>query len=160
VTAANDETDSPYAGLVTRTLAFAVDAAIIDGAALLVGVVVALCLSVVEIGDRAQTAFAIAGGVLAVLWAIGYFTFFWSTTGQTPGSRLLEIRVESAAERGPPRPARAFVRVLLLPLSALLLCAGFLMILFDGRRRALHDRLAGTVVVYAPVVGRAHAAAT
>jgi uncharacterized RDD family membrane protein YckC len=159
VTAANDETDSPYAGLVTRTLAFAVDAAIIDGAALLVGVVVALCLSVVEIGDRAQTAFAIAGGVLAVLWAIGYFTFFWSTTGQTPGNRLFEIRVESAAEDGPPRPARAFVRVLLLPLSALLLCAGFLMILFDGRRRALHDRLAGTVVLYAPVVGRAHAAA-
>jgi uncharacterized RDD family membrane protein YckC len=37
-----------------------------------------------------------------------------------------------------------------LPLSAIPLCAGFLMILVDRRRRALHDRIVRTVVVYVP----------
>jgi uncharacterized RDD family membrane protein YckC len=40
--------------------------------------------------------------------------------------------------------------VLLPPLSAIILCAGFLLILVDSRRRALHDRIARTIVVYAP----------
>jgi uncharacterized RDD family membrane protein YckC len=40
--------------------------------------------------------------------------------------------------------------VLLLPLSAIPLCAGFLLVLVDDRRRALHDRLVRTVVVHVP----------
>jgi uncharacterized RDD family membrane protein YckC len=42
------------------------------------------------------------------------------------------------------------LRVGALVLSAIPFCAGFVMVLFDGRRRALHDRLVGTVVVYGP----------
>ena len=53
------------------------------------------------------------------------------------------------ARTGRPLPLkRAIVRVGALVLSAIPFCAGFAMILFDGRRRALHDRLVGTVVVY------------
>jgi uncharacterized RDD family membrane protein YckC len=152
--------DTPYAGLATRGVAFAADAAIIDGVALLVAVVVGLCLSVVDIGNRGEKVLAAVGAVVAVVWAIAYFTFFWSTTGQTPGNRLMGIRVQTAADGSPPRPRRAFVRVLLLPVSALLLGAGFLMILFDRRRRALHDRIAGTVVVYAQAAQAVPAPAT
>jgi uncharacterized RDD family membrane protein YckC len=36
-------------------------------------------------------------------------------------------------------------------LAAIPLLAGFLMMLWDDRRRCLQDRLARTVVVYAPV---------
>jgi uncharacterized RDD family membrane protein YckC len=36
--------------------------------------------------------------------------------------------------------------VLGLVLSAILLCTGFLLILVDSRRRALHDRLVGSIV--------------
>jgi uncharacterized RDD family membrane protein YckC len=46
------------------------------------------------------------------------------------------------------------VRALLLPVSALPLFAGYLMITVDRRRRALHDRLVGSVVVYAPELRR------
>jgi uncharacterized RDD family membrane protein YckC len=77
---------------------------------------------------------------------MAYFTFFWATTGQTPGDRLLRIRVLDRRTGRPPRPRRAFWRILVLPLSAIPLCAGFLLILFDDERRALHDRLARTVV--------------
>ncbi len=43
---------------------------------------------------------------------------------------------------------RAIVRTLALPLSFLLLGLGFLGILLGNQRRALHDVIAGTAVVY------------
>jgi uncharacterized RDD family membrane protein YckC len=138
----------PYAGLVTRTLAFALDIAIIDLVALVTGGVVALGLSALDLPDTVKTVFAAVGAAIAVLWSIGYFAWFWSAAGQTPGDRVLGLQVLQA-ETGRPLPlTRATLRVFALVLSAIPFCAGFLMILFDDRRRALHDRLVGTVVVY------------
>lgn len=140
---------NPHAGLATRTLAFAADAAIVNAVAWVAAAVVALGLSLLDMPDAVVAALAAIGAVLALLWTIGYFVFFWSSTGQTPGDRLLGIRVVEAATGRPLRARRAALRVAALPLSALPLCAGFLMILVDGRRRALHDRLVGTIVPYA-----------
>jgi uncharacterized RDD family membrane protein YckC len=136
-----------YAGLVTRTLAFAADAAVINVTAWAVGAIVALCMSVLKIPEDIRTVIALIGAGIALLWTIGYFVFFWSASGQTPGNRLLGITVRSGTSGAPVGAQRAAARVLALPLSALPLCAGFLMILVDGRRRALHDRLVGTVVL-------------
>jgi uncharacterized RDD family membrane protein YckC len=140
---------NPYAGLATRTLAFAADAAIINVVAWFVAAVVALGLSLLEVPDGVVTALAAIGAALAILWTFAYFVFFWTSTGQTPGNRLLGIRVAGATTAQPIHARRAALRVAALPLSALPLCAGFLMILVDRRRRALHDRLVGTVVLYA-----------
>ena len=137
-----------YAGLATRTVAFAVDAAIINAVAWAVAAVVALGLSLLKVPDAVVTAMAVIGAVIAIGWSIAYFVFFWSTTGQTPGNRLLSIRVVAARSGEPVHAGRALLRVLALPLSALPLCAGFLMILVDSQRRALHDVLVGTFVVY------------
>ena len=52
------------------------------------------------------------------------------------------------------------MRVLALPLSVIPLGAGLVLILFDRRRRALHDLLVGTVVVYVVRVPRAQRAST
>ena len=60
---------------------------------------------------------------------------------------LLGIRV--VATDGDPITARqAVVRTLTLPLSFLLFGLGFIGILLNKDRHALHDRLAKTVVVY------------
>src|SRR3954453_15644997 len=80
-------------GLATRLLAFAADALIIDVAAWLVGGVVAVAASAFGFSDTAQTVLLAGGAVLGALWAAGYFIFFWSTTGQTPGNRVMRIRV-------------------------------------------------------------------
>jgi uncharacterized RDD family membrane protein YckC len=145
-----DAEQTGYAGLATRTLAFAADAVVINAVAWFVGVIVALGLSLVTIPDDVRTILAALGAGAALLWSAAYFTFFWSANGQTPGDRLMRIRVEDAATGRPIRTRRALLRVLVLPLSFIPLCAGILLILFDGRRRALHDRLARTVVVYVP----------
>jgi uncharacterized RDD family membrane protein YckC len=136
-----------YAGFVTRTIAFAVDAALINVIALTVAAVVALVFSVFPVSSDVHKAAVAAGGVLFVIWTVAYFTTFWATTGQTPGSRAMRIRVLSIrTDSGRLRPRHALVRLLGLLVSLPFLW-GYLPILVNDRRRALFDAMAGTVVV-------------
>jgi uncharacterized RDD family membrane protein YckC len=141
---------SAYAGLATRALAFAIDAAVINGAALLVGVVVGLGLSLFDIPDDTRTLLLAVGAALTLAWTMSYFVVFWSANGQTPGNRILQICVQDARTGRPPTHRRSLRRVLLLGISVLLLFIPTMLMLVDRRRRAMHDRLAGTVVVYGP----------
>ena len=134
---------------MTRAIAFAVDAAIIDLIALAVGVALGLALSILSVSNDLQVALLAFGGAAFLVWTVGYFTVFWSTTGQTPGNRLMRLRV--GREDGTVlSPRRALLRFGALVLAALPLLAGFLTVLVDDRRRGLHDMLAGTVVVGVP----------
>lgn len=142
--------DGDYAGLVTRSVAFALDGALINGCAALVAVVVGLAMSILHLPAQAEAIVAGIGGVAWVLWGVSYFAFFWSTTGQTPGSRLMRIRVLDGRTRRPIGLLRAATRFGALIIAAIPLFAGYLIMLWDGRRRCLQDRVARTVVVYAP----------
>jgi uncharacterized RDD family membrane protein YckC len=79
---------------------------------------------------------------------------FWSTTGQTPGARVMRIRVIDGRGEATIRPQRAVMRVVGLVLATIPLFAGFLIMLWDDRRRCLQDRMARTVVVHAPPQAR------
>jgi uncharacterized RDD family membrane protein YckC len=138
-----------YEGIVTRALAFAVDAAVINLVAIAVAAIVALILSVLSLPDALDTTIVATSGAAFLLWLIGYFVVFWSATGQTPGNRLLQIRVCRARDGAPPSPRAALFRLAGLALAALPLFLGFLPVLLDDRRRGLHDMLAGTVVTSA-----------
>src|SRR5438067_13697392 len=95
-TATATEGEVRYIGLMTRGIAFVLDAALISLAAFLVGAAVALIGSLFHFPHQAKTVLAVIGGVAYVLWATGYFVGFWSTTGQTPGDRVMQIRVVTA----------------------------------------------------------------
>ena len=138
---------SPFGGVASRGVALVVDAfaivvgtAVIGGAAGLVGAVVG--------GVRpqwlAQTLLLLATTVITV----GYFYFFWRTAGQTPGMRLMGVRVLSTRGNGRLTRWQALVRTFGLALAIIPCFLGFLPAFFDSRRRALPDYLAGTVVVY------------
>jgi uncharacterized RDD family membrane protein YckC len=130
--------------LVTRAVALVIDALAIDVIALLVGGAVNLILTVFGLSGHINFGVALAGGAAWLLWSGAYFVSFWTVTGQTPGARLMSIRVI--------RPGgRLRVRHALLRFAGLVLCtiplgAGFIPVLYDDRRRGLHDRLADTVV--------------
>ena len=144
----------PYLGLTTRAIAFAIDAAIINLVAFVVAGGVTLIVSVLHLGDDFRKVLLVVGAGLYVLWSVGYFVGFWASTGQTPGARIMRFRVvTSNGERMLPR--RALLRCIGLVLAALPLFAGYLMILFDDRRRGLQDRLARTLVVDAPTLSLA-----
>jgi uncharacterized RDD family membrane protein YckC len=135
-----------YAGLATRGIALAFDAALANLIVLVIGALLALIGSLVgTIQPDWLVAFLAGAGWL--LFLAGYFTLFWSTTGQTPGMRLMRLRVVTAGG-ATLHPVRAFVRVVALGLCIIPLFAGFVPVLFDNRRRGLHDLLAGTVVLY------------
>ena len=138
-----------YEGLVTRAIAFALDGAVINLVAIAVAGVVALGVSILSLPDAVDTVLLALGGVLYVIWTLGYFVVFWSSTGQTPGSHLMRITVRRAGNGELLTPRAAALRVVYLTLAAIPLLAGFLTILVDDRRRGVHDMLAGTVVVEA-----------
>ena len=143
-----------YAGLVTRTVAFAIDAALINLAGLATGVVFTLVFSLLPVSDDFQTVLVAIGAALFVVWGVVYFVTFWTTTGETPGNRVMRIRVESDREGHPLNVGRALLRVVGIAVSVPLF-VGFWPILFTDRRRGLHDMLAGTVVLAVPVAADA-----
>ena len=67
----------------------------INAIALITGAVLALIGSLLGVGNLGVVA-ALTGGFLWLGWTALYFIVFWVVTGQTPGSRLLGIRVVSA----------------------------------------------------------------
>lgn len=145
-----------YTGLATRAISFALDAAVINLIAAVAGVSAGLILSLLHLPHALRTVLAAVGAAAYVLWVVGYFVVFWSTTEQTPGARIMQIRVLTAEGRTP-RPTQALLRCGGVLLAALPLFAGFVPVLFDDRRRGFQDRLAGTVVVEAPGVSMAEA---
>jgi uncharacterized RDD family membrane protein YckC len=136
-----------YACLVTRTLGAAVDALVIDVVALFIAAVVALVLSIFPVPGETKTVLAVIGGVLFAVWVIAYFVTFWTTTGQTPGDRVMRIQVlrEDGKTLGPWRAALRLAGAVI----GLILFIGYIPILLNDRRRALHDWMAGTVVIEA-----------
>ena len=98
-----------YTGLVTRAIAFGIDALIIDLAAIVVAAIVALALNLFHIPSEVDTALAAIGALVFIVWAGAYFVTFWSTTGQTPGARIMRFRVlaPGAHAAASARPARS-----------------------------------------------------
>jgi uncharacterized RDD family membrane protein YckC len=135
-----------YAGVATRGIAFAVDLAV-AGAIFLGGTAIVGLVTWLAGGLRPGW---LLGGLAAAAWTLlagAYFVLFWTVAGQTPGMRPMRLRV-LAPDGAAPGVARSVVRFLGLLLAMAPLFIGFLPVLFDARRRGLHDFLAGTVVVH------------
>jgi uncharacterized RDD family membrane protein YckC len=144
--AAGGQPPVAYGGIATRGLALAVDAALATMIFLTGTAVVGFVVSLVWNPRPASwvgSFIAVAGLLVEAV----YFAGFWSTAGQTPGMRLMHLRVVDRAGSAPGL-GRSLLRLFGLGLAILLLLTGFLPVLVDDRRRALQDFLAGTVVVY------------
>jgi uncharacterized RDD family membrane protein YckC len=139
---------SPYGGIVTRGFALAFDAGVATLAYLIGAALVGLVSSLVGQLRPSWLVGALAGTGWILLLA-AYFVGFWSSTGQTPGMRIMRLRVRTRANASPGF-GQSLVRLVGLALAIIPCFAGFLPALVDDRRRALHDFLAGTIVVYDP----------
>jgi uncharacterized RDD family membrane protein YckC len=77
------------------------------------------------------------------------FFVLWAWRGQSVG--MMAVRIEVTDRDGEPLSAvRSLLRALVWPLSMFPLGIGAAPVLFDEERRALHDMLAGTVVLELP----------
>ncbi len=135
-----------YAGIATRAIALATDVAVTTILFMSLTGVIALIASLVG-GLHPQWLVGVLVGAGWFVIAGAYFVLFWSAAGQTPGMRLLGLRLHRPGG-GPPSVGRSIVRLAGLVLAIIPLFAGFIPVLFTDKRRGLPDYVAGTVVVY------------
>jgi uncharacterized RDD family membrane protein YckC len=138
------EENVPYVGLMTRLISWAVDFLLINLVAIITGLGAELIVGIFPITKNLKPFFlAIAAGVY-VLWTAAYFVAFWSVTGQTLGSRLMQVRlVTPSGEKV--KPVRALVRYIGMNLAMVPLPWGYVPIPFG--RLGFPDWLAHTRVI-------------
>jgi uncharacterized RDD family membrane protein YckC len=136
------------AGLMTRGVALLLDFGLVNLAFIGVSALASLVFGRAD-GDTGTI--VIGTGAWLLVGSV-YLTTFWSLAGQTPGMRLLGVRVETNGSRriGLRRASRRLVG---LGLALAPLGLGLAGVVASGDRRGLHDRIAGTEVLYAPRPG-------
>ena len=137
-----------YAGSVSRFLAYAIDLLVSSAVFTLALAAISYVVQIVTGKQVSWNRQDIAVVVTYVAWEFFYFGYSWAVSGRTFGMAVLGVRVVRA-DGAVAEPWRGVVRSLVFPLSILLLGLGFLGILVQRERRALHDLIAGTAVVYA-----------
>ena len=75
---------------------------------------------------------------------------FWTRTGATPGKRLMHCKIVDARTHQLPSIKQAIIRFICYAVSSLPFNLGFFWIGWDKRKQGFHDKLARTVVLYAP----------
>ena len=142
----NAVVSTEFGGFASRGIALAVDALLVALVFLVGSAMIGLVAQLVgHLRPQWLVGVLLGSGYLIV--SIVYFVGFWTTAGQTPGMRLMQLRVVTQAN-APLGFWRSLVRLIGLGLAIIPCFAGFLPALVDDRRRALEDFLAGTVVVH------------
>jgi uncharacterized RDD family membrane protein YckC len=151
VSVANPERDvdlqGTYAGIVTRLSGFVIDALVVLGAFAIAGKGFDYLMSAVFGADVQLRDRPWLSGLLLAGWAFFYCAYSLAAGGRTLGMAIVGLRAvnrDGAELTG----GQAIVRVLVTPLSFLVFFAGIWLILIRRDRRALHDLIAGSAVVY------------
>ncbi len=145
-----------YGGFWRRFIAFTIDKSILTLFGIMlffVGpVAFGLGISPYDMAEQPEVLLALGLKVMLIYQALtlfldmAYFTYFHGTTGQTPGKRLMGLRVvhDTGEAIG---LGTAFLRWVGYIISALPMLIGFIWAGIDRRKQAWHDKIAGTVVI-------------
>jgi len=136
-----------YAGAVSRLVAFAADIGALWGLYTLGLAGLSFAVELVTGHALKFQGHQFVTLAVLVVWSFVYFAYQWSLSGRTIGMAVLGIKVV-AADGTPVTTRESVIRTVALPFSFVLFGIGFLGILIGRERRAWHDHLAGTAVVY------------
>src|SRR5215831_15914428 len=140
--------EATYGGFWLRAGALVIDSIVTFALAWAAGLVIGFGLALAGVREGAM-------GLVGIAAAFFYFSLMEvSECGATLGKRVFRLRVVSVAELDRISFGRAAGRYFARFISMLVLYIGYLMQPFTRRKQALHDIIAGTVVVLvAPVSG-------
>jgi uncharacterized RDD family membrane protein YckC len=148
-----DQPQTPqYSGFWRRAAALMIDLILIKAIDLMmVGLGVLAASQALEdlklSGPSEDLVFLLTGlFILTGLLVFVIYFFYFNLTGQTPGKKLLGLKVISSSP-GNLSPAEALARTFGFLISLLTLGLGFFFIFFTRKKQAFHDLLAGTFVV-------------
>ncbi|NKQ35655.1 MAG: RDD family protein [Chloroflexi bacterium] len=148
-----------YAGFVSRFMALVIDIIVLSLIMLVFHASVAIVLNFFNINvdallkstnqftTIAALIFLIINLIVSIFVWVFYFVGAWVLVGQTVGKRILGLRVTSV-DGNLITFKQGLFRYAGYWLSALPLLLGFLWVLVDDKRRAWHDKLAHTCVIY------------
>lgn len=94
-----------------------------------------------------MSAYGVFDLLLTYLLPFALLVYCWRRWQATPGKILMDCRVVDARTLQPLSLRQAVIRALGYILSALPLYLGFVWAAFDKRKQALHDKLAGSLVI-------------
>jgi uncharacterized RDD family membrane protein YckC len=117
---------------------------IIDG--IIVGIVAGIIQFVV--GSSDSGGIVLIGSILLLVWSVGYYLYFWTRNGQTPGKVAMGIKIVTTSGE-PISIGKAIVRYIGYIISSFVIGLGFLWVIWDARKQGWHDKIAGTLVVEA-----------
>ena len=144
---ARENLQGHYAGFGSRLAAFVVDLVVLTAIFMLVLAAINFAASIVTGKTINFNRNEIWVVVAYLVWGFVYFARSWGLNGRTAGGSVFGLQVLTD-DGYDVSGRRAIARTLAFPLSFLILGLGFLGILLGDQRRALHDVIAGTVVVY------------
>jgi uncharacterized RDD family membrane protein YckC len=145
-----------YAGFWIRFVAIIIDGVILAVAETIINIPLAMMIGAGSVGVATTGSAAGLGALLAAQGVlilinlgigIAYEVYFLSTRGATLGKMALGLKV-IRADGGPISVGLALGRYLGRVLSGFTLMIGFIMAGFDDQKRALHDRICDTRVIY------------
>jgi uncharacterized RDD family membrane protein YckC len=141
----------PYAGFQLRTVAFILDC-VVTASFFLIFFTIAFLPVVISGGST------ISNSEESWIWMVFltyipfvpfFFFLLWAWRGQSLG--MMAVNIEVTDRDGEPLSAsRAGIRALVWPLCMIPFGIGAIPVLIDEERRALHDMIAGTVVLELP----------
>lgn len=149
MTAKNSSQDraGEYAGFATRLVAYIIDLLIMAVLQAGIGMFGQFLVDILSLGEPYNQWITIVFAIVGVVSYFVYYIGFWVLAGQTPGKAVMGLRIVRT-NGGRIGFWRALIRVLCYVVSPILYL-GSPLILIDRRRQALHDKIAGTLVVYA-----------
>ncbi len=137
-----------YAGFVSRFAGLVIDVFMIAALFALAGHVVEYVTSALEGRRFAFSGHPLVSALALVAWAFFYCAYPLAVGGRTFGMAVVGLRAVRTDGRDL-NARHAIIRVLAFPLSFLLLGFGFVLVILKRDRRALHDLIVDTAVVYA-----------
>ncbi len=137
-----------YAGPVSRLLAFFLDNIFVTVAFTVFTAIVGYAVGLVSTSEYdPQDGNSLFWALVGLIWVFLYQSGSLVVAGRTPGKTLVGLRVVDR-DGTPLRANRAIRRVAAQPFTIFTFGLGYMGLFIGGERRALHDILAGTVVVY------------
>jgi len=144
-----------YAGFGIRLLAWLIDFLVLLFLSFIIGLIsgffiafLLIYVSIISADSSIVTSLSnFISGFIGFSVNLLYFTLFWSSKFQgTPGKILLGLKIVDA-NGNKISYSTALIRYISTIISSLLLGIGYLLIIFDGKKQALHDKFASTYVI-------------
>lgn len=142
-----------YAGFGVRFLASLIDSVVLAVFLMIIGIGLAMIFkSHLETMTAAQlSSISSVVWIKLIFFLVAAFLFpilFWRKYDATPGKMIFKMKVVDADNFQKLSFSKGFIRCIGYFVSSLILCLGYLWVIFDKRKQGWHDKMANSVVIY------------